>query len=62
MPLFMPFASGDLVVAVLHSPRERIWGRLLGLDASGIALRGVDLTPWEEVLMLVRTGEAEQVA
>jgi len=62
MPLTMPFRSGDLVVVVLHAPRERLWGRLLGLEASGIALRGLDLTPWEEVLSLVRRGEADQVA
>ena len=62
MPLTMPFQSGDLVVVVLHAPRERLWGRILGLDASGIAIRGLDLTPWEEVLSLVRTGEADQVA
>jgi hypothetical protein len=58
----MPFQTGDLVVVVLQAPRERIWGSLLGLDASGIALRGLDLTPWEEVLTLVRKGQADQVA
>ncbi|NWJ39715.1 MAG: hypothetical protein HXX12_01940 [Geothrix sp.] len=62
MPLTMPFEPGDLVVVVLQSPRERIWGALLGLDAAGIAIRGLDLTPWEEVLSLVRTGESDQVA
>lgn len=62
MSLTMPFQAGDLVVVVLHAPRERIWGRILGLDASGIALRGVDLTPWEEILTLVRTDQADQVA
>jgi hypothetical protein len=58
----MPFRPGDLVVVILQSPRERLWGCLLGLDASGIALRGLDLTPWEEVLTLVRTGQVEEVA
>jgi len=62
MPLTMPFDAGDLVVVVLQAPRERIWGALLGLDSAGIALRGLDLTPWEEVLSLVRTGESDQVA
>lgn len=62
MFLKMPFHSGDLVVVLLQSPRERLWGRLLGLDPSGLALRGVDLVPWEEVLTLVRTGQADQVA
>jgi hypothetical protein len=62
MLLPMPFRPGDLVVAVLQSPRERIWGCLLGLEAAGIAIRGLDLTPWEEVLTLIRRGEADQVA
>jgi hypothetical protein len=62
MPLTMPFKTGDLVVVVLQAPRERIWGCLLGLDAAGIAVRGLDLTPWEEVLTLVRTDQADQVA
>ena len=62
MPLPMPFRSGDLVVVVAQSPRERCWGRILGLEAAGIALRGLDLTPWEEVMSLVRTGQGDQVA
>lgn len=62
MLLTMPLQSGDLVVVILREPRERLWGRLLGLEAPGIALRGLDLTPWEEVLSLVRRGEADQVA
>ena len=62
MPLALPFRPGDLVLVVLQQPRERLWGRLLRLDASGIALRGLDLSPWEEVLSLVRTGQADQVA
>ena len=62
MALSLPFESGQIVVVVLQNPRERIWGRLLGLEASGIALRGVELTPWEEVLTLVKRGEEDQVA
>lgn len=62
MPITIPFQRGQLVVAVLHSPRERLWGRLLGLEDSGLALRGLELTPWEEVLNMVRTGDAEHVS
>jgi hypothetical protein len=58
----MPFECGDLVVLVLHTPRERVWGCLLGLEASGVALRGINLAPWEEVLTLVRTEQADLVA
>jgi hypothetical protein len=57
-----PIASGQIVVLVLREPRERIWGRLLGLEAAGIALRGLDLTPWEEVLTLAKHGEDDQIA
>lgn len=57
-----PFRPGDLVVVVLQTPRERIWGRLLQLEAPGLTVRGLDLVPWEEVLTLVRTGQADQVA
>jgi hypothetical protein len=62
MAIPIPFASGQLVVLVLREPKERIWGRLLGLESSGVAIRGVDLAPWEEVLSLVKRGEADQVA
>lgn len=62
MALPIPFASGQLIVMVLREPKERLWGRLLGLEASGVALRGVELTPWEEILSLVKRGEQDQVA
>ena len=62
MAIPIPFASGQLVVLVLREPKERLWGRMLGLEASGIAVRGVDLTPWEEILALVKRGEMDQVA
>lgn len=57
-----PFQPGALVVAVLREPRERLWGRLLSLEGPGFALRGLELSPWEDILSLVRRGEAWQVA
>lgn len=62
MPLSLPFSTGQLVVVVLRDPRERMWGRLLGLEAAGLALRGLDLRVWEEVLAMARRGEEDQVA
>lgn len=56
------FFPGQSVVVVLRDPRERIWGRLLGLDPAGIAVHGLDLSAWEETLSLVRRGEGDQVA
>ena len=62
MGIPLPFQANQLVVLVLHEPRERVWGRLLGLEAAGIALRGVDLSPWEEMIGFVRRGDADLVA
>lgn len=62
MSLNLPFARGQLVVVVLHSPRERLWGALLGLEGPGLAIRGIDVAPWEEVLSLVRKGMSDQVS
>jgi hypothetical protein len=62
MTLHLPFTRGQLVVVVLHSPRERLWGALLGLEGPGLALRGLDVSPWEEVLTLVRQDRAGEVS
>ncbi len=62
MPLSFPFQRGQLVVVVLNAPRLKIWGRILGLETAGIAVRGIDLAPWEEVLALVNRGHGDQVA
>jgi len=39
---------GALVVAFLHSPKERIWGMLRGIDASGAWIEGIDLDSFED--------------
>lgn len=62
MTLHLPFTRGQLVVVVLHSPRERLWGALLGLEGPGLALRGLDVSPWEEVLSLVRQDRADDIS
>ncbi len=62
MSIPLPFQSGAWVVLVLQNPRERFWGQLLGLEATGIALRGLDLKPWEEVIRMVMAGEWDQLS
>jgi len=61
MAIPIPFVSGKFVVIVLREPKERLWGRLLGLETAGIALRGVSVAFWEETLALAKRGEADQV-
>ena len=62
MGLSLPFQEGQLIVAVLRDPRAKLWGRLLGLEPAGLALRAVDLHGWEELLALVKAGEGAQVS
>src|SRR5262249_48205531 len=44
------FPPGSMVVAYLANPRERIWGVLRSLDATGITLEGIDLRSFDECL------------
>ncbi len=62
MPLSFPFQRGQLVVVVVTNPRQKLWGRILGLETAGVAVRGMDIAPWEDVLNLVNRGHADQVA
>ncbi len=38
------------VLLTLHSPREKVWGRLLDLTAAGVTVRGIDLNGFEDWL------------
>jgi hypothetical protein len=40
--------SGAIVVIVLHSPREKCWGALDRISASGVFLRGLDLGAFDD--------------
>jgi len=40
--------AGVAVIVVLHSPREKCWGVLNEISASGIFLRGLDLNAFDD--------------
>jgi hypothetical protein len=40
--------SGEIVILVLHSPREKILGRLHEINASGVFVRGIDLNAFDD--------------
>lgn len=46
------------VVVSLHSPKEKLWGVLLSLDASGVTLRGIDLNSFDDWSREIARGEA----
>jgi hypothetical protein len=39
----MMFEKGDIVVAVLHSPREKLLAKIDSIDPAGIFVRSIDL-------------------
>ena len=39
---------GSLVVVSLHSPNERLVGRLIEIGSSGVTMRGLDLNAFDD--------------
>jgi hypothetical protein len=39
---------GALVLAFLHSPKERVWGVLRGIDGAGVWIEGIDLDSFDD--------------
>lgn len=51
------FARGAAVLVVLHSPREKCWGVLDEINASGVYLRGLDLNAFDDWTRAVANDE-----
>lgn len=49
--------TGEAVIIVLHSPREKLIGVLGEINASGVFLRGIDLNYFDEWTQAIRDGE-----
>jgi hypothetical protein len=53
----MKIESGEIVIVVLHSPREKIWGILQEISAAGVYIRGIDLNAFNEFVRSAQNGE-----
>jgi len=51
------FEPGTAVLLYLHSPREKVFGVLVWLQAAGIAVRGIELAGFEDWLRQEARGE-----
>ena len=40
----------SIVVVSLHTPREKFWGQLVGINSAGVTVRGIDLSTFNEWL------------
>ncbi|MBK9156005.1 MAG: hypothetical protein IPM25_17640 [Chloracidobacterium sp.] len=53
----MRIEIGDSVVAVLHSPREKLLGLVQDLTPTGLFIRGVDLGYFDDWCRSIAAGE-----
>jgi hypothetical protein len=53
-----PFMPGAMVVVTLGTPRDKFWGMILSLAAEGLSLSGIELASFEDLVLMVKDGEA----
>jgi hypothetical protein len=53
----MKIETGESIILILHSPREKLFGVLHEINASGIFLRGIDLNYFDEWTRAIANGE-----
>lgn len=41
-------ARGSVVVASMHSPREKVWGLVLQMNGLGVTIHGIDLSSFDD--------------
>ena len=49
----------SIVVVSLHTPKERLWGELVGITASGVTVRGVNVESFDEFVRQARDPEGD---
>ena len=48
-----------IVVVSLHSPKEKIWGRVLSITQAGVTVQGIDLNAFDDWLSQVLQSQPE---
>lgn len=54
----MKIEPGDIVIAVMHSPREKLFAVLNDISPAGITLRSIDLGYFDDWCRSISAGEA----
>jgi len=49
----------SIVIVSLAAPKEKVWGRLLALNAAGVTIQGIDLNGFDDWLRQVVEAEPE---
>ena len=53
----MKIETGETVIIVLHTPREKVIGILHEINASGVFVRGIDLNYFDEWIIAIKNEE-----
>jgi hypothetical protein len=56
-----PLQPNSIVLLSLHSPKEKIWGQLVSLHASGVTVRGIDLNSFDDFIRQVLDPDGERI-
>jgi hypothetical protein len=48
--------AGSVVIAYVQNPRERFWGVVRSLDATGLVIEGIDLNSFDDWVRQVAEG------
>jgi hypothetical protein len=59
LPYSLP--EGSTVVVYLQGPKEKVWGVLVSLTASGVVLRGIDLATFDDWMRQEARGDEELI-
>jgi hypothetical protein len=51
----------SIVVVSLHSPKERLWGELIGISNAGVTVRGLDLSSFDDFVSQVLHPEGDRI-
>ncbi len=51
----------SIVIVSLHTPKEKMWGELVQLQAAGVTLRGIDLNSFDDFIRQVLEPDGARV-
>lgn len=53
----MKIQNGEIVIAILHTPREKLLGILDEISAAGVSMRAIDLSYFDDWCSSIVNGE-----
>ena len=51
----------SIVIVSLHTPKEKLWGALVSMNASGVTVRGIDLNSFDDFIRQVKDPDGERI-